>query len=52
MADNSGGGNTILAVLVGALLVIVIGFFVFRGVPGTGHSSGPGTTLTVNTGKG
>jgi hypothetical protein len=37
MADNSNsGGNTLLAIIVGALLVIVIGFFVLRGTSGTG----------------
>ena len=50
MADNSNGGTTFLAVIVGALAALVIGFFVFHGLGG--HSSGPGATLTVNTGKG
>lgn len=52
MADNNGGGNTLLAVIVGALVAVVIGFFVFHGIPGAGHASAPGATLTVNTGKG
>jgi hypothetical protein len=33
MADG-GGGNAMLGVIAGALLVIVIGFFVFGGIPG------------------
>ncbi|HEY1708661.1 MAG TPA: hypothetical protein VGG10_10390 [Rhizomicrobium sp.] len=46
MADNSGGGGTsILAFLVGGLLVVVIGFFVLTG----GHFGNPAsTTHTVN----
>ena len=51
MADNSGGGTTMLAFIVGALLVVVIGLFVFRGGFGGHAPSGPGATLTVNTGK-
>jgi hypothetical protein len=51
MADNNdGGGTTFLAFIVGALLVVVVGFFVFHGMPG-GHSASPGASLTVNTGK-
>ena len=50
MADNSGGGNTVLGLIVGALLVLVIGFFVFNGVHGGGTPS-PGAKLTINTGK-
>ena len=45
MADGS-GGNAILGVLVGALVVIVIGFFVFGGFPGH-KAAGPSATLTV-----
>ncbi|HEX3652977.1 MAG TPA: hypothetical protein VHU18_09165 [Rhizomicrobium sp.] len=49
MADGNGGrGNSALALLVGALLVIVLigGFFIYSG----GHPFGPaaGTTHTVN----
>ena len=49
MADGnpSGGGNSALALLVGALLVIVLigGYFLYSG----GHfGSGAGTTHTVN----
>jgi len=49
MADNS-GGNSLLGVIVGALLVLVIGFFVFQGAHGSGTPS-PGAKLTINTGK-
>ena len=49
MADNS-GGNTALGLIVGALLVLVIGFFVFNGMHGGGTPS-PGAKLTINTGK-
>ena len=38
MADNSGGVG-LLGVLIGAALVIVVGFFVFRGMDG--GNSGP-----------
>ncbi len=43
MADNSGGGNSALALMVGALLVgvLVLGFFVYSG----GHMGG--TSVTV-----
>jgi hypothetical protein len=50
MADGNGGGNAVLGVLVGALLVLVVGFFVFGGFPGY-KAPGPGATLTVQTGK-
>jgi hypothetical protein len=55
MADgNGGGGNALLGVIVGVLLVLVIGFFVFGGIPsqrGAAPSSGPSATLTVTPGK-
>ena len=52
MADgNGGGGNAMLGVIVGVLLVLVIGFFVFGGFPGHKGPSGPGATLTVQAGK-
>jgi len=49
MADNS-GGNSLLGVIVGALLVLVVGFFVFQAGHGGGSPS-PGAKLTINTGK-
>ena len=49
MADNSGNsGVTMLAFIVGALLVAVVGFFVFRGFPGAAPS-GPSITVTAPT---
>jgi hypothetical protein len=55
MADgNGGGGNALLGVIVGVLLVLVIGFFVFGGIPsqrGAAPSSGPSATLTVTPGN-
>jgi hypothetical protein len=44
MADNSGGGNSALAMLVGVLLVavVVLGFFMYTG----GHF-GSGTQVNV-----
>jgi hypothetical protein len=48
MADNS-GGNSLLGVIVGILLVLVIGFFVFNGLHGGGTPS-PGAKITM-TGK-
>jgi hypothetical protein len=50
MADGGGGGNAALGVIVGALMVLVIGFFVFNGVHGGGTPS-PGAKLTISTGK-
>jgi hypothetical protein len=54
MADNgNGAGNTLLAVLVGALLMVVI-VFIFVGFPGhRGSASGgaPSATVTVQGGK-
>lgn len=50
MADNSGGGSTtILAFIVGALLIAVVGLFVFRGgIPGKPAApSGPSITITA-----
>lgn len=49
MADNS-GGNSMLGVIVGVLLVLVIGFFVFNGVHG-GGSPAPAAKITVGGGK-
>lgn len=47
MADNSGGGgNAMLGVIVGVLLVLVIGFFVFNGVGGKG-SPAPAASISV-----
>jgi len=55
MADgDGGGGNALLGVIVGALLVLVIGFFVFGGIPGhkgAAPSGGGSATLTVTPGK-
>jgi hypothetical protein len=54
MADgDGGGGNAILGVIVGVLLVLVIGFFVFGGIPGHKGAtpSGPSATLSVTPGK-
>ncbi len=48
MADGNGGGgtNTLLAVIVGGLLVVGVAFFVFGGFPG--HSAAPsGPSITV-----
>jgi hypothetical protein len=55
MANGDGGGsNAMLGVIVGVLLVLVIGFFVFGGIPGH-HGAvgggGPSATLTVQGGK-
>ena len=45
MADNGGGGNSALALLVGVLLVgvIVLGFFVYSG----GHVGNSGTNVNI-----
>lgn len=54
MADgDAGGGNALLDAIVGVLLVLVIGFFVFGGIPGRKGAapSGPSATLTVTPGK-
>ena len=48
MADNSNSGSvTVLAFIVGALLVAVVGFFVFRGGFGAAPASGPSITITA-----
>jgi hypothetical protein len=47
MADNSGGSTTVLAFIVGALLIAVVGLFVFRGFPGSKAPSGPSVTITA-----
>jgi hypothetical protein len=47
--DNSGGGNTVLAFLVGAVMVgvAVIGFFMWDNYKS--HTSGaPGASITLN----
>jgi hypothetical protein len=46
MADNSGGGNAMLGVIVGVLLVLVVGFFVFNGMKG-GGSPAPAAKISV-----
>jgi hypothetical protein len=46
MADNSGGGNAMLGVIVGVLLVLVVGFFVFNGMKG-GGSPAPAASISV-----
>ena len=46
MADNNNGGNTFLALIVGGLLVLVVGFFVLGGFPGQ-KASGPSVTITA-----
>ena len=53
MADgDGGGGNAMLGVIVGVLLVLVVGFFVFGGIPGhKAAPSGPSATLSVTPGK-
>ena len=54
MADgDGGGGNAMLGVIVGVLLVLVIGFFVFGGIPGHKGAApaGPAATLTIQGGK-
>lgn len=49
MADNNGGGATgILGVLIGALLVVGIGYFVFVG---SGAKPGPTTSVTIEAPK-
>lgn len=50
MADNSGGGNAMLGVIVGVLLVLVIGFFAFGGFHG-GGSPAPAAKVSVGVGK-
>jgi len=49
MADNSGGGNSALAFMVGALIVVVIigGLFIFNGGFGN-HNSGIPDKVSVD----
>jgi hypothetical protein len=46
MADNSGGGNSFLGVIVGALLVVVLGAGAFLYM--NQHQAPSGPTLNVN----
>ena len=48
MADNSGGATGILGVVIGALLVVGIGYFVFVG---GGVKPGPATSVTIEAPK-
>jgi hypothetical protein len=45
MADNSGGGNSFLGVIVGALLVVVLGMGAFLYM--NQHQAPPGPSLHV-----
>lgn len=47
MADNSGGGNSFLGVVVGALLVVVVGFGAFYVLGHSGKPSGPSINVTA-----
>ena len=49
MADDSGGGsgNTLLAVIVGGILVVLVAFFAFGGFPGM-HGGAKGPSVTIN----
>ena len=47
MADNSGGGNSFIGVMVGALLVVVLGLGAFLYVNQHQAPSGPSLHVTV-----
>lgn len=47
MADNSGGSNTFIGVIVGALLVAVIGLGAFMYLGHNQQPSGPSLNITV-----
>jgi hypothetical protein len=49
MADNNGGsGTTVLALIVGALVVLVVALFMFGGIPGMGSANkAPSVTITA-----
>ena len=49
MADGNGGGagTTLLAVIVGGILVVLVAFFAFGGFPGMQHKSGASLTITA-----
>lgn len=47
MADNSGSGNSFLGVMVGALLVVVLGFGAFMYMNQHQAPSGPSLNVTV-----
>jgi hypothetical protein len=51
MADNSSGGVGILGVLVGAAIVVGIGFFLFQSGMVGGKPAGPSITITAPGGK-
>jgi hypothetical protein len=49
MADNGGGaGTTLLAVIVGGILVVLVAIFAFGGIPGIGHKTAS-VTITAPT---
>jgi len=46
--DNGGGaGTTLLAVIVGGILVVLVAFFAFGGFPGM-HGGAKGPSVTIN----
>ena len=47
MADNNGGGNSFLGVVVGALLVVVLGLGAFMYLGHNQQPSGPSLHVTV-----
>lgn len=51
MADGNSGGVGILGVLVGAAIVIGIGFFLFKSGMIGGKPAGPSITITAPSGK-
>jgi len=51
MSDSSSGGIGILGVLIGALIVVVVGFLLLQGGVFGGKPAGPSVTITAPTGK-
>ena len=51
MADGSSGGIGILGVLVGAFIVIGVGFFLFQSGMLGGKPAGPSVTITAPSAK-
>lgn len=51
MADGSSGGIGILGVLIGAAIVVAVGFFLFQSGMLGGKPAGPSVTITAPAAK-
>jgi hypothetical protein len=49
MADSSSGGMTAIVAIVAIILILGVGFFVFRGAVDNGGNGGPSINVDVPT---